>query len=99
MDLDRKFEDVTSVKISSLEVDRKYLITHAERIVTKFRPTVLLNIMDTPFHTVKVFMPKRYGSVFSDSDIENINTEKVSLHLVYKGICDKNTLHILTIEK
>jgi hypothetical protein len=44
-------------------------------------------------------MPKRYGSTFSDADIEDINTEKVSLHLVYKGICDKTILHILTIEK
>jgi hypothetical protein len=44
-------------------------------------------------------MPKRYGSVFSDADLEDINTEKVSLHLVYKGICDKSTLHFLTIEK
>jgi hypothetical protein len=47
----------------------------------------------------KVFMTKRYGSVFSDVDIEDINTENVSLHLVYKGICDKPILHILTIEK
>jgi hypothetical protein len=80
MDFDRKFQDATScqsVKISSLEVDRKYPITRAERIVTKFVLTVLLSITDTSFHTVKVFMPKRYGSVSSDADIEDINTEKV----------------------
>jgi hypothetical protein len=47
----------------------------------------------------KVFMNKCYCSFFSDVDIEDINIEKVSLHLVYKGICDKNILHILTIEK
>jgi hypothetical protein len=79
MDLDRKFQDVTSgntVKISSLEVDRKYPITRAKRIITKFWPTVLLNIRDTSFNTVKVFIPKRYGSIFSDADIEDINTEK-----------------------
>jgi hypothetical protein len=84
MDLDRKFQDATSyhsVKISSLEVDRKYPITPAERIVTK------------------VFMPKRYGSTFSDVDIEDINTEKVLLHLIYKGICDNTKSHILAFEK
>jgi hypothetical protein len=100
--LDRKFQDVTScqsVKTSSLEVDRKYPITRAEMNVTKFGPTVLLSTRDTSFHTLKVFMPKRYGSVFSDADIEDINTEKVLLHLVYKRICDKTILHILTIEK
>jgi hypothetical protein len=102
MDLDRKFQDVTSchfVRISSLEVDSKYLITRAERIVTKFWPTVLLSNRNTSFHTVKVFIPKHYGSVFSDADIEDINTEKMSLHLVYKGICDKTILHILAIVK
>jgi hypothetical protein len=54
---------------------------------------------DTSFNTVKVFIFKPYGSVFSDADIVDINTEKVSLHLVYKGICDKTILHILAIEK
>jgi hypothetical protein len=80
MDLDRNFQDVTSgntIKISSLEVDRIYPTTHSERIVTKFRPTVLLNISDTSFNTVKVFIPKRYGSVYSDADIVDINAEKV----------------------
>jgi hypothetical protein len=78
MDLDRKFQDVSSchsVKISSLEVDCKYPITHTESIVTKFGPTVLLSIRYISFRTVKVFMPKRYGSVFSDADIEDINIE------------------------
>jgi hypothetical protein len=32
--------------------------------------------MDAPFHTVKVFMPKRYGSAFSDAYIKDKNTEK-----------------------
>jgi hypothetical protein len=102
MDLDRKFQDVSfchSAKISSLEVDRKYPITRAERIVTKFGPTVLLSIRSTSFNTVKVFIHKRCGSVFSDADIEDINIEKVTLHVVYKGICDKTILHILAIEK
>jgi len=79
MGLDRKFQDATSchsVKRSSLEVDCKYPITRAERSVTKFGPTVLMSIRDVPLHTVKVFMPKHYGSAFSDADVEDINTEK-----------------------
>jgi hypothetical protein len=60
MDIDRKFQDVTSgknVKITSLEVDRKYPVTYIENIV-------LMSIRDALFHTVKVFMSKRYGSAF-----------------------------------
>jgi hypothetical protein len=101
MDLERKFQETTSyhsVKISSLEVDRKYPITHTQIIVTKFRPIVLMSIRDAPFHTVKVIMTKRYGSAFSDADIEDINTAKVSLHLIYKETCDKTKSYILTIE-
>jgi hypothetical protein len=67
MDLDRKFQDVTSgnaVKINLLVVDRKYPVTHAESIVTKFGPAALLRIRNTPFDTVKAFMTKRYGPVF-----------------------------------
>jgi hypothetical protein len=70
-------------------VDRKYPIISAERVVTKFGPTVLTSITDEADRTVKVFMPKRYGSEFSDVDIEDINTAKESLFLVYKGRCDK----------
>jgi hypothetical protein len=84
MELEWKFQDATScrsVKIISLEVDRKYPITHAVRIVTKFGPTVLMSITDEPFDTVKVFMTKRNCSAFWDTDID-INTAKVSLYLI-----------------
>ena len=66
-------------------MNRKYPINHAERFVTKFGPTVLMSIRDAPFHVMKVFVPKRYGSTFSVADIEDINTVNVSLHLIYKG--------------
>jgi len=89
MDLTKNIQEVTScntIKINSLEVDRKYPIVRAERIVTKFGPTILLSIRDSPFNVIKVFMPKRYSSVFTDEDIGSIN-QKVSLNLIYKGTC------------
>jgi len=58
MELARNFQGATmchSVKIGSLEVGRKYPVTHAEKITTKFGPTVLLNIADSPLRTMKVF--------------------------------------------
>ena len=51
MDLKTKFQAETScnsVKISALEVERKYPIIRAERIETKFRISVLFNILDSP---------------------------------------------------
>jgi len=90
---------LATLLVSSFEVDRKYPITHAKRIVTKFGPTVLMSIMDAPFHIVKMFMPKPYGSAISDVDIEDINTAKVSLHLIYKEKCVKTKSYTLAIDK
>jgi hypothetical protein len=101
MEHTKKFQEVTScnaIKINS-EVDRKYLIVHAQRIVTKFGPTILLSIRDSSFNVVKVFMPKRYSSVFLDEDIDSINNEKFLLNLIYKGTCIKSKSYILSVEK
>jgi hypothetical protein len=67
MDLTRKFEEATSnntVRISALEIDRKYPPRGAQHIVTKYGSTVLLSIKDKSNDTIKVFLPKRYSSVF-----------------------------------
>jgi hypothetical protein len=34
-----------------------------------------------------VFMPRRFYSAFSDVALEEINSEKVALNLLYKGQC------------
>ena len=61
------------MKLSSLQVDRKYPITHAERVATRFGPAIVLAIRDTPDPILKVFMPGRVYSAFSDEDLEEIN--------------------------
>jgi hypothetical protein len=81
-----------------MELDRKYAIIHDERIVMKYGPTVLLSIEESPYNKMKVFMQKHYNSVFSDEDIESINSQKVSLNLIYKGMCEKSKSYILAIE-
>lgn len=50
MELNKKIQEGPSchaIKISSMEVDGKYPILHAERVITKFGPTVLLSIKDS----------------------------------------------------
>jgi hypothetical protein len=97
--LTKKFQEAVSsyaIKISSLETYRKYPIVKAETVTTKFGPTVLLIIPDSQYNTnVKVFVPKLYSSVFSDEDIESINSKKVSLNLIYKVLCEKKILHFI----
>jgi hypothetical protein len=80
MFLNKKFQEVASsyaIKISTMEVE-KNPITHAEKMDTKFAPTVLICIKDSEYKIVKVFMPKRYGSFFTDDDINFMNSQKVS---------------------
>jgi hypothetical protein len=55
-------------------------------LTTKYGPTVLMSIKESEYSVVKVFIPKRNGSVITDDDINDINTEKVSLNqILYFG--------------
>jgi len=101
MDLAKKFEEAMSCKtvnINTLEINHKYPITGAKRITNKFGPTILLTIRDSQSDTVQVFLPKRYSAVFSDDDMDKINTNAVSLNLVYRGICAASKSYLLAIE-
>ena len=100
MDIKTRFQAATScssVKIGTLEVERKYPIIHAERVETKFGQSVLLTILDSPMNSVKVFLPKGYSAVVRDDDIDDINSNRVSLNLIYKGTCVKTKSYILAI--
>jgi hypothetical protein len=71
MELDKKFADVTLdasnplVRASTLNVGCRYAITGAERIITRYGPTVLLGIVGDELRRAKVFLPRRYGGFFS----------------------------------
>lgn len=100
MDFTKKFEDAVAyqaVRISSLDADRRYEIRHAEKVTTKFGPSVALEIKESPFNILKVFLPKRYTNCFSDEDISEINSQRVKLYLVYKGTCSKTQSYVLSV--
>ena len=87
------------MKLSSLQVDRKYPITHAESVGTRFGPVIVFAIRDTPDRILKVFMTRRFYSAFSDVDLEEINSEKVALNLIYKGQCVNTHAFKVAIER
>jgi hypothetical protein len=102
MDLAKKFKVATStavMRIDKLEVDKKYSIVRAERANSRFGETILLCFQDSSSSVIfKVFLPRRYASVFSYVDINSINTGNGSLNLVYKGTYEKTKSYILEIE-
>jgi hypothetical protein len=86
------------MKLSPLQVDRKYPIIHAERVATQFGSAIVIAIRDTPYRILKVFMPRRFYSAFSDEDLEEMNSAKVALNLVYKIQCVNTHAFKVTIE-
>jgi len=50
-----------------------YPIISAKRITTKIGPTFLLIIRDSQEDPAQIFLPRRYGAVIADDDIEKIN--------------------------
>jgi len=101
MDLTKRFEEATayaSVNVNTLEPHKLYPIIRAKRIPTKYGPTVVLTPRIAENNNVQVFLPKRYSDVMSDAYIDAINSKAVSLHLMYKGICESSKSYLLAIE-
>ena len=65
---------------------------------TKYGPSVVLTLRISETNIVQVFLPKRYIEVISDSNIDDINSKAVSLHLVYKGVCESSKSYLSAIE-
>ena len=71
MDLSRRIQELDlcySMKLSSLQVDRKYPITYAESFATRFGPAIVLAARDKPERVIKVFKPRRFYAAFSDQN-------------------------------
>jgi len=61
-----------TIKIPSLKMDRSYNIERAEKIRTRYGEAVLLTLQDSPLTSVKIFLPRGYGKLFTE-DFQSIN--------------------------
>ena len=67
MDLSAKVHAVATcniVRVNTLEIDKQFQVTHAQRLVTQNGPTVLLTLRVEADNNVKLFL---------DTDIEAIS--------------------------
>ena len=87
------------MSIQNLETDRKYPIVREEHAETRYVPTISFILEDSAGSHLKVFLPKRNNAAVFETDIQDINSRKVSLLLISKGQCKASTSHILSIEK
>ena len=79
MDLTKRFEEATayaSFNVNTLEPHKLFPIIRANRIPTKYGPSVVLNLRIAETNIVQVFHPKRYSDVVSDADICAINSKQ-----------------------
>jgi hypothetical protein len=102
MELSDKFAEasttIPAVSVGSLDPGKKYPIIYAKRMECKYGSTVLVTLQTSDLTPVQAFLPKRYADVMSDGDILRIQTNVVSLHLVYKGLCETTKAFVLAIE-
>jgi len=81
MDLSSKFRIISScqhIKITALKLDTPYPIERAEMVQTKYGETILATLQaESPQTFLKVFLPRRYGVLFSD-DLRHINDKSFS---------------------
>jgi hypothetical protein len=100
MDLSTRFRMTAvcqTIKISALKSDNAYPIERAEKLQTRFGEAILLTLQESPLSYVKVFLPRRYGVLFTEADLKSINEKIVSLSLRYHGICPDSNSYILAI--
>jgi hypothetical protein len=93
MDLVQMFKEVTwnkTISVKDLERNRIYPIFRAKIITTSICASVVLNIRDSLEDPAHVFLPKSFRDVVTDDDIEKINTNAVSLNLMFRGVCSTN---------
>ena len=89
MELHAKFLCVSSIrtcKIKDLSINTQYAILGAEMAMTHLGRTVILTLLEGTDSVVKVFLPKRYASVVSNTDIAHINMNPSFHYLIYQGI-------------
>jgi len=75
-----------------------YPIERADKVQTKFGEAIQLTLQESQLTCVKVFLPRRYGAVFTGNDLKSINDKTVSLALIYRGICPASNSYILKRE-
>jgi len=87
------------IKISALKQNVPYPIGRAERVQTKYGETVLATLRaESPQTFLKLFLPRRYGVLFSDEELRHINEKTLSRSLKYLGINTTTNSYILEIE-
>ena len=87
-----------AINISSLE-EKPYTIVGEERWQTKYGISTLLTIKASSEDLVRVFLPRPFTNVFSDTDIDMIYGEMIKIDLIYHGAYEKTNAYQLSLKQ
>jgi hypothetical protein len=79
-----------NVRIIELQKDKQYRNTNAVRVNSKYGQSIVVAVEDEANTAYRVYLPKRYFSVFTDKEIQEIYQEKINLLLAYERKCEKS---------
>mgnify|MGYP000229859571 CR=1 FL=1 len=100
MALVQKFNNVTTkniIKINDLITSLHYKVLKAHKITTRFGETVTLCLLMQDRTESWVYLPKRYTSVFTQEEMDNINSSQTTIYLQYDSVCQKTNTYLLTL--
>jgi hypothetical protein len=100
MDLASKFHEEATcnlIPVDNLQVEVKNLIFRAERVNTRYGPSIVLTLRAPESRRYKVYLPRRYCALVTDDVITAINQNHAVLYLVYMGTCRSTSQHLLNI--
>jgi hypothetical protein len=92
MDFIRRFNDIQDPKIipiSDLKLNTEYSVISASRVDTKYGLAILLSLRQNSEHAVKIYLPRRFNSAFTEDDITSINNGQMALIFTYRGVSDR----------
>jgi hypothetical protein len=96
---DLKWRIRVKVSVGTLDVDCAYPILFAERVTTKYGPSIVITLGATQLEAFKVFLPTRYINLFKDEDIYDINHQKGMFNFTFKGRCVTNRSYIIDLRR
>ena len=88
MSLSQRFRDAVAggaVNITALRIGTRYPVLHCHRVGANYGDAVRLTLREEEDdNIVRVFLPRHYGSAFSEKDVAAINTQPHKYFLTYK---------------
>jgi hypothetical protein len=75
-------------------VNSDYSVINASKVNTKFGLSILLTLRKGSEQALKIYLPRRFNSAFTDEDINCINNGQLTLIFTFNGITEKKAYDV-----